>query len=130
MDIRLGLLKHSIASLSVGDVKSALCLGRSTNGMHLFRFYTLMLCYLIYIFMLHYAMEKVINLTDVIVVCVANERACLSRVRTNSCQSDSSGFLEEPFVPAYPNPGHELMKVRLATANTFGGKKEMCSIFA
>ncbi|XP_017346965.1 protein ITPRID1 isoform X3 [Ictalurus punctatus] len=41
----------------------------------------------------------------------ANERACLSRVRTNSCQSDSSGFLEEPFVPAYPNPGHELMKV-------------------
>ncbi|KAB5586766.1 hypothetical protein PHYPO_G00005330 [Pangasianodon hypophthalmus] len=40
-----------------------------------------------------------------------NERACLSRVRTNSCQSDSSGFLEEPFVPAYPNPGPELMKV-------------------
>ncbi|KAG7336108.1 hypothetical protein KOW79_000801 [Hemibagrus wyckioides] len=42
---------------------------------------------------------------------LGNERACLSRVRTNSCQSDSSGFLEEPFVPAYPNPGPELMKV-------------------
>ncbi|KAI4871236.1 hypothetical protein NFI96_019767 [Prochilodus magdalenae] len=48
-----------------------------------------------------------------------NERACLSRVsscvvRTNSCQSDSSGFLEEPFVPAFsqhPGPGSELMKV-------------------
>ncbi|KAM9487995.1 uncharacterized protein itprid1 isoform 1-T1 [Clarias gariepinus] len=39
------------------------------------------------------------------------ERGCLSRVRTNSCQSDSSGFLEEPFVPAYPTPGPELMKV-------------------
>ncbi|XP_072535795.1 uncharacterized protein [Salminus brasiliensis] len=48
-----------------------------------------------------------------------NERACLSRVsscvvRTNSCQSDSSGFLEEPFVPAFsqhPSPGPDLMKV-------------------
>ncbi|XP_060726039.1 protein ITPRID1 isoform X1 [Tachysurus vachellii] len=41
----------------------------------------------------------------------SNVRAYLTRVRTNSCQSDSSGFLEEPFVPAYPNPGPELMKV-------------------
>ncbi|MCJ8728536.1 hypothetical protein PDJAM_G00005640 [Pangasius djambal] len=40
-----------------------------------------------------------------------NKQACLSRVRTSSCQSDSSGFLEEPFVPAYPSPGPELMKV-------------------
>ncbi|XP_036441923.1 uncharacterized protein itprid1 isoform X2 [Colossoma macropomum] len=48
-----------------------------------------------------------------------NERSCLSRVsscvlRTNSCQSDSSGFLEEPIVPAFsqhPSPGPELMKV-------------------
>lgn len=45
--------------------------------------------------------------------CIGNERVCLSRVRTNSCQSDSSGFLEEPFVPSYPIPGPELMKVRL-----------------
>ncbi|XP_017555834.1 protein ITPRID1 isoform X2 [Pygocentrus nattereri] len=50
---------------------------------------------------------------------LGNERACLSRVsscvlRTNSCQSDSSGFLEEPIVPAFsqhPGPGPELMKV-------------------
>ncbi|KAL7887316.1 hypothetical protein AOLI_G00050370 [Acnodon oligacanthus] len=48
-----------------------------------------------------------------------NERACLSRIsscvlRTNSCQSDSSGFLEEPIVPAFsqhPGPGPDLMKV-------------------
>ncbi|XP_007249626.3 protein ITPRID1 isoform X1 [Astyanax mexicanus] len=48
-----------------------------------------------------------------------SEQASLSRVsscvvRTNSCQSDSSGFLEEPFVPAFsqhPCPGPELMKV-------------------
>lgn len=53
-------------------------------------------------------------------ICVgSNVRAYLIRVRTNSCQSDSSGFLEEPFVPAYPNPGPELMKVGLTTANTF-----------
>ncbi|KAL6488692.1 hypothetical protein MHYP_G00024330 [Metynnis hypsauchen] len=50
---------------------------------------------------------------------LGNEQACLSRVsscvpRTNSCQSDSSGFLEEPIVPAFsqhPSPGPELMKV-------------------
>lgn len=60
-------------------------------------------------------------------VCVGNERACLTRVRTNSCQSDSSGFLEEPFVPACPNPGPELMKVRLTNANTFVAmKKKKC----
>lgn len=59
-------------------------------------------------------------------VCVGNERACLTRVRTNSCQSDSSGFLEEPFVPACPNPGPELMKVRLTNANTFVGMKKKC----
>ncbi|KAI5106298.1 coiled-coil domain-containing protein 129 [Silurus meridionalis] len=40
-----------------------------------------------------------------------NERARLSQLRTISCQSDSSGFLEEPFVPAHPNPGPELRKV-------------------
>ncbi|XP_035386350.1 uncharacterized protein itprid1 isoform X2 [Electrophorus electricus] len=48
-------------------------------------------------------------------------RACLHQVsscvvRTNSCQSDSSGFLEEPCVPAvlqHPSPGpdSDLMKV-------------------
>lgn len=59
------------------------------------------------------------TITDVIVICEGNERVCLSRVRTSSCQSDSSGFLEEPFVPAYPNPGPELMKVKLTTANSF-----------
>ncbi|CAM4723544.1 unnamed protein product [Leuciscus chuanchicus] len=35
-------------------------------------------------------------------------------MRTNSCQSDSSGFLEEPFIPALSqqnNPGPELMKM-------------------
>ncbi|XP_023855304.1 protein ITPRID1 [Salvelinus sp. IW2-2015] len=34
-------------------------------------------------------------------------------MRTNSCQSDSSGFLEEPFIPSitpHPSPGPELMK--------------------
>ncbi|XP_016373620.1 coiled-coil domain-containing protein 129-like isoform X1 [Sinocyclocheilus rhinocerous] len=35
-------------------------------------------------------------------------------MRTNSCQSDSSGFLEDPFIPALSqqnNPGPELMKM-------------------
>ncbi|XP_067290765.1 protein ITPRID1 [Pseudorasbora parva] len=39
-------------------------------------------------------------------------RSCV--MRTNSCQSDSSGFLEEPFIPALSqqnNPGPELMKM-------------------
>ncbi|XP_071341879.1 uncharacterized protein itprid1 [Trachinotus anak] len=34
-------------------------------------------------------------------------------IRTNSCQSDSSGFLEEPFIlslPQQPSPGHDLIK--------------------
>lgn len=68
---------------------------------------------------IHYAMKSNHLQIDVIVICVGIERGCLSRVRTNSCQSDSSGFLEEPFVPAYPTPGPELMKVRLTNSNTF-----------
>ncbi|XP_073687249.1 protein ITPRID1 [Garra rufa] len=42
------------------------------------------------------------------------ERIGSSVMRTNSCQSDSSGFLEEPFIPALSqqnNPGPELMKM-------------------
>ncbi|XP_063063047.1 uncharacterized protein itprid1 isoform X2 [Engraulis encrasicolus] len=41
--------------------------------------------------------------------------------RTNSCQSDSSGFLEEPFIPAYsqgPCPGPELMKALNALSDS------------
>jgi len=43
-------------------------------------------------------------------------------MRTNSCQSDSSGFQEEPFIPALSqqnNPGPELMKVRHVSARSF-----------
>ncbi|XP_067233861.1 protein ITPRID1 [Chanodichthys erythropterus] len=42
------------------------------------------------------------------------ERIGSNVMRTNSCQSDSSGFLEEPFIPALSqqnNPGPELMKM-------------------
>ncbi|XP_076146843.1 uncharacterized protein itprid1 isoform X1 [Alosa pseudoharengus] len=54
------------------------------------------------------------------------ERGFLSRressvVRTNSCQSDSSGFLEEPFIPVAsqsPSPGPELMKALNAMSSS------------
>eukprot|EP00063_Salmo_salar_P038043 XP_014012878.1 PREDICTED: coiled-coil domain-containing protein 129-like isoform X2 [Salmo salar] len=45
-------------------------------------------------------------------------------MRTNSCQSDSSGFLEEPFIPSitqHPSPGPELMK---ALSGIFGGSTD------
>ncbi|XP_062377598.1 uncharacterized protein itprid1 isoform X2 [Sardina pilchardus] len=55
-----------------------------------------------------------------------SERGFLSRgessvVRTNSCQSDSSGFLEEPFIPVAsqaPSPGPELMKALNAMSSS------------
>lgn len=51
-------------------------------------------------------------------------------MRTNSCQSDSSGFLEEPFIPALSqqnNPGPELMKMlnALSQDSTEGQQKRL-----
>nr|XP_046148423.1 flocculation protein FLO11 isoform X3 [Oncorhynchus gorbuscha] len=43
----------------------------------------------------------------------ASDTTAVCVMRTNSCQSDSSGFLEEPFIPSitqHPSPGPELMK--------------------
>uniref|UniRef100_A0A4W5M0L1 ITPR interacting domain containing 1 n=1 Tax=Hucho hucho TaxID=62062 RepID=A0A4W5M0L1_9TELE len=43
----------------------------------------------------------------------ASDTTAVCVIRTNSCQSDSSGFLEEPFIPSFtqhPSPGPELMK--------------------
>ncbi|XP_041717837.2 protein ITPRID1 [Coregonus clupeaformis] len=43
----------------------------------------------------------------------ASDTTAVCVMRTNSCQSDSSGFLEEPFIPSFsqhPSPGPELMK--------------------
>lgn len=80
--------------------------------------------------MLHKVIKKSNQIQKVaILICEGNERACLSRVRTNSCQSDSSGFFEEPFVPAYPNPGPELMKVRLSTAITFANMEKKIILY-
>ncbi|XP_014012882.2 histone-lysine N-methyltransferase SETD1B isoform X3 [Salmo salar] len=54
----------------------------------------------------------------------ASDTTAVCVMRTNSCQSDSSGFLEEPFIPSitqHPSPGPELMK---ALSGIFGGSTD------
>ncbi|XP_031595437.2 uncharacterized protein itprid1 isoform X1 [Oreochromis aureus] len=58
-------------------------------------------------------------------------------MRTNSCQSDSSGFLEEPFIPLVPHlasPGSEIIKARSGfserSADNQGSEKPESSAFS